>query len=65
MAFPNCKSCKHCLMKGTFPFDFRRDREIEEPEVLFEAQEDDDDDEQEQPHHHLPAHRLTLSDSER
>ena len=51
-------------MKGTFAFDFRRDREIEEPEVLFEAQEDDDD-EQEQPHHHLPAHRLTLSDSER
>ena len=31
--------------------------------MLFEAQ--DEEEEEEEYHHHLPAHRLTLSDSER
>ena len=42
----------------------RRERELEEPEVLFEVQDDNEEAEEEH-HHHLPAHRLTLSDSER
>ena len=32
--------------------------------MLFEAQ-DEEEEEEEEYHHHLPAHRLTLSDSER